>query len=229
MCERQVGPTGYSSLSSPASSIDKHEQGTKTDEHGRLTDTDRTTTSDDDVLGIGKLGAPGVDVGQYIAFMQRKVGGPSPLGPRGNDEDLVWDPFAALQDDMPAGLGVSGLDGLDDADLGLGVAFLEEPVEGNERGVLELGGLADDETQGRREGDGIWTGADEDEVVLGRVEFGGEGGGDGYSGVASADNDDVFLGGHFGAAGMLDLDMAALLSQRPSLSEPDSEVSQPDR
>jgi hypothetical protein len=148
-----------------------------------------------------------VDVGQHIVFVERKVCGPSPLGPRGNDEDLVWDAFAALQDDMPAGLGAGGLDGLDDADLGLGVVFLEEPVEGNERGVLELGGLADDETEGRREGDGIWTGADEDKMVLGRVKLGGEGGGDGYSGVASADDDDGFLGGHFGVAG-IPLDMA---------------------
>ena len=205
MYERQAGHTGYSSLSSPASSSDKSEQGTRTYEHCRLTDTDRTTTSDYEVLGIGKLAAPGVDVGQYVVFVERKVGGAFPLGPRGNDEDLVWDAFAALQDDMPAGLGVGGLDGVDDADPGLGVALLEEPIEGNERGVLELGGLADDETQGRREGDGIWTGADEDEVVLGRVEFGGEGGGDGYSSEASADDDDGFLGGHVGAAGVLDM------------------------
>ena len=63
--------------------------------------------------------------------------------------------------------------------------------------MLELGGGADGETEGCREGDGVWTGADEDEVVRGRVEFGGEGGGDGDSGEASADDDDGFLGGHF--------------------------------
>ena len=83
-------------MSSPASSIDKSEQGTRTDEHGRLTDTDRTTASNDDVLCVGKLGAPGMDVGQHLVLVQRKVGGPFPLGARGDDEDLVWDALAAF-------------------------------------------------------------------------------------------------------------------------------------
>jgi len=184
-------------------------KGTRTDEGGRLTDTEGTTTNDDDVLGIGKLIAPSVNVRQYIVFVQRKVGGSFPLGARGNDEDLVRDALATLEQDMAARLGVLGLNGLDDADPCLAVALLEEPVEGDERGLFEVGGLADDEAEGCREGDGIWTWGDEDEVVLGRVELGGECGGDGYSGKASADDDDGFLGGH---SGVEMVDMAALFN-----------------
>lgn len=184
---------------------------TRTNEGGQLTDTEGTTTNDDDVLGIGKLVAPGVNVGQYLAFVERKVGGPFPLGARGNDEDVVWDALAALEQEMAARLGVLGLDGLDDANPCLADAVLEEPVEGDERGLFEVGGLADDEPEGCREGDGIWTWGDEDEVVLGRVELGGECGGDGYSSEASTDDDDGFLGGHFGVETVA---MAALFKQR---------------
>lgn len=71
-------------------------EGTKVEERGGLTDTNCTTTGNNDVLCLGKLVAPGVDMGQYIAFVERKVGGSPPLGPRGNDEDFVWDAVAAL-------------------------------------------------------------------------------------------------------------------------------------
>ena len=179
--------------------------------HVRLTDTDRTTPNDDNVLGIGKLAAPGMDMGQYFTFVQRKVGGPFPLGPWGKDEDFVWDGFAALQHDLPSRLGVLGLDGRDDADPGLALAFLVESIQRDECGLLELGSLADHETEGCGEGNGVGTGADEDELVLGRVELGGEGGGDGYPGVASTDDDDVLLGRHVAAQ---DSDMAALYTRR---------------
>lgn len=118
---------------------------------GGLTDTDRTTPYDDDVLCVGKLAAPGVDMGQYLAFAERKVDGPIPLGPRGNDEDGVWDAVAALKDDVR----VFGLYRADDADSRLAVSVLEESVEGDECGLFELCSLADDETEGSGEGYGI--------------------------------------------------------------------------
>lgn len=59
------------------------------DKRGQLTDADRTTTHDGDVPCFGKLVAPATDMGQYFAFVKRKVDRPFPLGPRGNDEELV--------------------------------------------------------------------------------------------------------------------------------------------
>lgn len=95
----------------------------------------------------GKLAAPGADVRQYLAFVERKVNGVFPLGPRGNDEGFIRDALAILQEDVTTRLGVLGFDRLDNADLDLAISLLEESVKGDERGLFELGGLADDETQ----------------------------------------------------------------------------------
>lgn len=97
---------------------------------------------------------------------------------------------------MPARLGILVLNGLDDADPDLAVPLLENPIEGYEGGLFELGSFADGETERGGEGYCIWKWVDEDYVVFGRVELGSECGGDAYSRRASTDDDDV-LGGHF--------------------------------
>lgn len=194
----QVEHTGYSSLSSPANSIGEGEQGSTSEEHGGLTDANGPSTDNDDMFDVGKLASPGADIGQYVGFIQRQIDGCFPLGPRSKNKDLVRDALAALEHDMAAGLGVLGLYGLDDANLGLAAGFLVDPVQRDEGCLLEVSGLADDETEGCREGYSIWEGVDEDDVVLAGVEFGCERGDDGYSGETSTDNDDVSLGGHLG-------------------------------
>jgi len=167
-------------------------------------DTDRTTTDEVYIFGRFDLFPPSVDVRAKRGCIG-KIQRARPNRSRREHKRRVGDSLAALKYNLAPCSRLCLVDGDNLALVVRAVSVDEEVVEGDERPVGDIVDVRDGHASGGDEVDGIWAVTDEDEVVLVRVEFGGERAGKEGANQTSADDHDVLpvvvLLGHDGKYG----------------------------
>ena len=162
-----------------------------------LTNSYRPPTNQDNIICGFKLVSPFFEPFNRLLLGVGNGKRSAPITSRCKRQNRIRNAFAALQDNFTtweARAGFGSVDGSNCTDFYRPIAIDEQFIVRDESSVFETIEVCDDHANTGYKMDIVWSGCDEDEVVLGWMEFGREFFDDGDACRSATDDDDIVSG-----------------------------------